>query len=469
MESDFDHRFSHTFHLEEKRFSLAQRNFAKYAFSNLIGGIGFFRGRSIIQRSQSKQPEYSSVKSLFSAVPSRPFFPRGFLWDEGFHQLLVSKWDFEITLEVLKSWFSVMEPDGWIPREQILGEEARSKVPAEFQTQYDIYANPPTLFLPIHSLYQKFRSSPSYSHNLEKLKTFLQGIFPKIETNFKWFQRTQHGVYPNSFRWRGRTENHTLTSGLDDYPRVPKPSTNELHLDLLCWMIKTCKILSELSEFIGENEKSLSYKKIYQDLLSQLDGNNLFFKCVYILFKKNYSQKNCQVVYWDEESKMYADVVLSSSNSLENRTFIQHHGYISLFPLLFGLIPHTSSKLEHIFKILKDPNHLWSPYGIRSLSKSDPYFGTGENYWKGPIWINMNFLLLSSLHANYINTEGPYKEQASQIYSELRSNLITNMFENYERTGFIWEQYNPINGQGQRSHPFTGWSSLIVLIMAELY
>ena len=42
----------------------------------------------------------------------------------------------------------------WIPREQILGGEARAKVPEQFVVQSNENANPPTFFLPLETIIQ---------------------------------------------------------------------------------------------------------------------------------------------------------------------------------------------------------------------------------------------------------------------------------------------------------------------------
>lgn len=76
--------------------------------------------------------------------------------------------------------------------------------------------------------------------------------------------------------------------------------------------------------------------------------------------------------------------------------------------------------------------------------------------------------MLQALHEKYMQA-GPYQKLASEIYTELRSNIVSNLVGEFEITGYAWEQYSCTDGKGTRSHPFTGFTALALLIMSEKY
>lgn len=506
----FDQRFKSKFPKIFSDYSTEEQAMAAEMVSSIIGGIGYFYGSSIVDRNfahdydddgilltghsdddtggsdRKREPQLTEDRELFTATPSRSFFPRGFYWDEGFHLAIIGGWDNDLSLEILQSWIQLIDRDGWVGREQILGEEARSKVPAEFQTQYSNHANPPTLTMAVTSyikrlkrlqgadalkntlphsnlgmgsFQQTFRPtatsgtiSDRFIEDVGLARSFLMSIYHKLKLHYEWFRETQVGQIrewgresrsrTEGYRWRGRTADHVLTSGIDDYPRgLPHPG--ELHLDLICWMGFFTRTMASIAEFIGENDDVLEYNKNYEAIVGNIDD-----------------------LHWNEEEKMYCDMSVDEN---DESYFVCHKGYISIFPFLLGLVPHDSPRLKHILDDIQDPDGMWSDFGIRSLAKSDEYFGKNENYWRGPIWIPMNYMALNALYTVYAKEPGPYQAQAGILYEQLKSNVVKNVFKEWKRTGFTWEQYDPINGEGRRSKPFTGWTTLVAMIMAEEY
>lgn len=119
-------------------------------------------------------------------------------------------------------------------------------------------------------------------------KSFLQVIYPKLRKHYYWFRQTQRGQLrewgrrpsgsrTEAYRWRGRSEDHVLTSGLDDYPR-PKPHEGELHVDLMSWMAFFTRTMREIAEYTGESDDVKEFQKIEQGILTNLDGMHVEVK-----------------------------------------------------------------------------------------------------------------------------------------------------------------------------------------------
>lgn len=115
---------------------------------------------------------------------------------------------------------------------------------------------------------------------------------------------------------------------------------------------------------------------------------------------------------------------------------------------------------------------MWTEHGIRSLSINDDYYRLGDNYWTSPIWMNINYLIVTALY-KYGQDErvqdDAFRQQILTAYQELRENLINMIVGSYTDTGYIWEVYSDDSGEGRDNHPFTGWSALFTNLLAQLY
>lgn len=459
----FRDRFERVFGLAGKGYDEAQQRFARAALSNMLGGVGYFHGSGLVQGPGDEVPRLTEPASLLTAVPSRSFFPRGFLWDEGFHQLLVGRWDPDLSRRVLRSWAAQVDADGWLPREQILGEEARARVPHEFQVQRPSIANPPTQLLAVRAMMRRAAEPGAPPGEAAAVDAFLREVAPALRRQADWYFRTQAAAAGGDgggggddgwYRWHERSLDHCLASGLDDYPRAAWLTARESHVDLVSWLAMVGDLTADIAD------------RAEQDLLG-LEGAHADADA----FRARAAALRAAVEanHWSEEAGAYCDVAVHPNTTEAVHT--RHLGYVSLFPFLLGLVPPGSPRLKATLDLLGDPARLWSEHGLLSLSRDDPLFGTGENYWRGAVWFNVNYLAAAALHSYGFGERagGPHAGQARALYARLRENLVRNTFGEYQRTGYLWEQYNPADGRGQKSHPFTGWTALVVLVMAELY
>lgn len=120
-----------------------------------------------------------------------------------------------------------------------------------------------------------------YLESPELALDYLKSIYKPLKRHYDWFRRTQRGQIKQysrrarsrteAYRWRGRSQQHVLTSGMDDYPRGP-PHAGELHLDLISWMAFFSRTMREIAEFVGEFDDAAAFEDIEHATIDNIDG-----------------------------------------------------------------------------------------------------------------------------------------------------------------------------------------------------
>ncbi|KAE9547251.1 hypothetical protein FO519_009536, partial [Halicephalobus sp. NKZ332] len=361
----FRKRFEDIFQLQAHGMSSDAIEMGRFGFSNMIGSVSYWTGYCQVSSPCLNWNEYINYGplTLYSGIPSRPYYPRGFLWDEGFHNLLMRKFRPTLSLDIIASWLDMIDSDGWIPREVVLDSEAHRRAPPLLFEDSTV-ANPPMFIYLMQKLMADNNVMNSYEDRILK-------IYPRLKLLYIWMKDIQKGPIEGSFQWQGRNATSdlelnpgTTPSGLDDYPRASHPSKDEYHLDIKCWMAMSSTVLLNLANLANDT-----------DWLPTITADQKLFNDLDLLDKLHWS--DATQGYYDYGNHSYSVAIVGEPqpgggviyrrevfSKPELRFVDDVYGYVNVFPFLLRLLPPDSDKLQIILKRLNDTDEMWTPFGL---------------------------------------------------------------------------------------------------------
>uniref|UniRef100_A0A674HMK4 mannosyl-oligosaccharide glucosidase n=1 Tax=Taeniopygia guttata TaxID=59729 RepID=A0A674HMK4_TAEGU len=129
--------------------------------------------------------------TLFTAVPSRSCFPRGFLWDEGIPPAAAGPLGPRAGPRHPGPLAGPPERRGLDPAGADPGEEARPRVP-------------PSSWCSTATPQPPDAAAGAGAAAARRALPYLRRLYPRLTAWFQWLNRTQAGPEPFTFRWRGR-------------------------------------------------------------------------------------------------------------------------------------------------------------------------------------------------------------------------------------------------------------------------
>jgi len=330
-----------------------------------------------VMRSQLYSPE-GNIKRIWS-TPDRLPHRNMWLWDSIFHAIGHRHLDTTVAQNLILALFDVQNDDGFIPHM------------AKPDYKSDI-TQPPVIGWGAWLVYEK-------SHDKEFLKT----VFEKNKNFLLWCQNNRRKTEKELYSWHTNPEknNRCDESGMDNSPRFDTES--DLYaIDLSCYMANEARLMKKIADELGDNANAEFFNLWHEEIKADINST-----------------------MWCEDDGFYYDY------DIENNCFNKVQSVASFLPIFAGVCDERQA--EALIVHLKNPDEFGTEFPIPSISKKDQTFGS--DMWRGPVWINYNYMISAGL-ADY---------GYGDLSRKIKDKTLDVINEWYNRTGTVYEFYDSEN------------------------
>ncbi|MDQ2690537.1 MAG: glycogen debranching protein [Chloroflexota bacterium] len=331
-------------------------------------------------------------------TPSMIHYVGVWQWDAFFHALAYRHVEKQLAHDQIRIVLDHQREDGMIP-DAIHDEGTVTRL--DHPIVADV-TKPPLIAWASYKLYQ---------HDGDR--EFLDEIYePIVRWNNWWFEN-------NDADGNGLCEyHHPYSSGLDDSPLWDDGMPVEAP-DLNTYLYLQQESLAKIAAAIGKDEDVELWRGRAEAMARRLVEHA-----------------------WDEQAGFFW--------ARSNGTRVNVRTPFSLFPLITGKMP--SEIAERLVSHLTDERQFWTRYPIPTVAMDDPKYTPGK-MWRGPTWVNVNYLLIEGLQRSG--------------YPDLARELRRRTLDLISSRDDIYEYYDPVTGENPpTAASMFGWSSAVFIDLA---
>ena len=331
-------------------------------------------------------------------TPSMIHYVGVWQWDAFFHALAYRHVEKHLAQDQIRIVLDHQREDGMIP-DAIHDEGTVTRL--NFPVDADV-TKPPLIAWAAYKLYE-----------MDGDREFLDEIYePVVRWNNWWFEQ-------NDIDGNGLCEyQHPFSSGLDDSPLWDDGMPVEAP-DLNTYLYLQQESLARIASVIGKQEDVEMWRGRAEAMARRLVERA-----------------------WDAESGFFW--------ASRNESRVNVRTPFNLFPLITGRMPPEIA--ERLVTHLTDERQFWTRYPVPSVALDDPKYTPGK-MWRGPTWVNVNYLLIEGLQRSG--------------YADLARELRRRTLDLINSRDDIYEYYDPVTGENPPSAAsMFGWSSAVFIDLA---